>query len=68
MEYLRNIHKCFGYKIIRNTSDAFGGRPIGSVFLIILYYKCSWIFLMYSIYILYIFLKYVPYIFPLCVS
>ena len=42
---------------------AFGGRPIGSVFLIISYHKYLWIFLIYSIYI---FPKYVPYIL-LCV-
>ena len=37
--------------IIRNTGAAFGGRPIGFVFLIILYHRYLWIFLIYSIYI-----------------
>ena len=41
-EYVRNIHKYLWYKVIRNTGAAFGGRPIGSVFLIILYHKCLW--------------------------
>ena len=63
-EYIRNIHKYLWYKIIRNTGAAFGGRPIGSVFLIILYHKYLWIFLIYSLYIPYIFPEYVPYIFP----
>ena len=51
-----------------------GGRPIGAppkaapVFLIILYHKCFWIFLIYSLYLPYVatysFPKYVPYIYP----
>ena len=55
-----------------NGVAAFGGHPIGAlpkaaaVFLIILYHKYLWIFLMYSLYIPYRFPKYVPYIF-LCV-
>ena len=40
--------------MIRNTGAAFGGRPIGSVYLIILYHKYLWIFLIYSIYISFI--------------
>ena len=68
MEYLgnivRNIHKYLWYKMIRSTGAAFGGRPIGSVFLIILYHKHVWIFLIYSLYIPYIFPSYGPYIFP----
>ena len=63
-EYKRNIHKYLWYNIIINTGAAFGGRPIGSVFLIILYHKYLLIFLIYSLYIPYIFPKYVPYIFP----
>ena len=44
----------------------FGGRPTGSVFLIILYHKYQWIFhiYIYSLYIPYIFPEYVPYMFP----
>ena len=42
--------------MIRNTVAAFGGRPIGSVFLIILYHECLWIFLTYSTYIPYIYI------------
>ena len=52
--------------MIRNTGAAFGGRPIGSVFLLILYHKYLWIFLIYFLDIPYIFPSYVPYIF-LCV-
>ena len=63
-EYIRNIHKYLWCKIIRNTGAAFGGRPTGSVFLIILHHKYAWIFLSCSLYIPYIFPKYVPYIFP----
>ena len=51
-------------EIMRNTGAAFGGRPIGGVFQIILYHKYLWIFLIYSLYIPYIFPSYVPYIFP----
>ena len=47
-----------------NGAAAFGGRPIGSVFLFILYHRYLWISLIYSLYIPYIFPKYVPYIFP----
>ena len=47
-----------------NGAAAFGGRPIGSVFLIILYHKYLWIFLIYSLYIPYIFPSYVKYVFP----
>ena len=54
-EHISNIHKYLWYKIIRNKSAAFGGRPIGSLFLIILYHKYVWIFLIYSLYIPYIF-------------
>ena len=49
---------------MRNTGAAFGGRPIGLVFLIIFYHKYLWIFLIYALYIPYILLKYAPYIFP----
>ena len=63
-ECIRNIHRYLWYKIIRNTGAAFGGRPTGSVFLIILYRKYLWIFFIYSLYIPYMFPKYVPYIFP----
>ena len=55
--YKRNSHKYLWYQIIRNTGAAFGsaprGRPpkasgpIGSVFLIILYHTCLWIFHIY---------------------
>ena len=55
-EYIRNIHKYLWCEIIRNTGTAFGGRPIGSVFLIILYHKYLWIFLSYSLYIPYIYI------------
>ena len=48
--YIRSIHKYLWHEIIRNTGAAFGGRPIGSVFLIIIYHTCLWIL-------------YVPYIF-----
>ena len=51
VEHIRNIHEYLWDKIIRNTSAAFGGRPIGSVFLIILYHKCLWTCLIYSSYI-----------------
>ena len=45
---------------MRNTGAAFGGRTIGSVFLIIVYHKDLWIFLVYSIYI-YIYINiYIP--------
>ena len=69
MEYkecIRNIHRYLWYKIIRNTGTAFGGRPIGSVFLIILYHKYLWIFLIHSLYFLYIYIypRYVPCISP----
>ena len=47
-----------------NGAAAFGGRPIGSVFLIILYHKYLWIYLIYSLYIPFIFPRYVPCIFP----
>ena len=50
-ECIKNIHKSLWYKIIRNTGAAFGGRPIGSVFLIILYHKHLWIFFIHSLYI-----------------
>ena len=63
--------------MIRNTGAAFGGRPIGSVFLIINIYGYAlyipyifhiYIYIyIYSIYIyiyIYIFPSYVPYIFP----
>ena len=63
-EYIRNIDKYLWYKIIRNTRAAFGGRPLGFVFLIISYHRYLWIFLLYYLYIPYIFSKYVPYIFP----
>ena len=68
MEYIRNIYgisiHIYDIKQSGNKGDAFGGRPSGSVFLIILYHGYLWIFLMYSLYIPYIFPKYVPYIFP----
>ena len=74
MEYIRNIQgisiDIYDQKHRRrlrrhpNGAAAFGGRPIGSVFLIILYHKYLWIFLIHSLYIPYIFPKYVPYIFP----
>ena len=52
---------------MRNTGATFEGvRPIGSVFLIISYHKCLWIFLIYSLYIPYIFPKYVPYFSLVC--
>ena len=47
-----------------------GGRPIGAppkaapVFLIISLHKYLWIFLIYSLCIPYLFLKYVPYLCP----
>ena len=41
-----------------------GGRPSGSVFLILVYHEYLWIFLIYSLYIPYIFPSYVLYIFP----
>ena len=49
-----------------SAAPQWGGRPIGSVFLIIFYHKYLRIFLLYSSYIPYIFPKYVPYVF-LCV-
>ena len=63
-KYIRNIHKYLWYKIIRYTDPM--GRPpkAAPVFLIILYHKHLWIFLIYSLYIPCIFPKYVPYIFP----
>ena len=65
-EYIKNIHtsKYLWYKMIRNTGAAFGGRPIGLVFLIIFHHRYLWIFLIYSLYIPYIFPSYVPYIIP----
>ena len=54
MKYIKNIHKYLCFKIIRNTGATFGGRAIGSVFLIILYRKYLWIFLIDSLYIPYI--------------
>ena len=62
-EYIGNIHKYLWYKIIRTTGAAFGGRPIGSVFLIILYHKYLWIFLIHSLWIPYECPGYVPCIF-----
>ena len=61
-EYIRNIHKHVWYKIIRNTDPM--GRPpkAAPVLLISLYHKYLWIFLIYSLHILDIFPKYVPYI------
>ena len=54
-----------------NGAAAEGGRPIGApplkpVCLIILYHKSLCIFLIYSMYIPYIFPKYVPYISLVC--
>ena len=46
-----------------NGAAAFSDRPIGSVFLNILYHKYLWIFLIHSLYIPYIFPGYVPCIF-----
>ena len=63
-EYIRKINRYLWCTMIRNTGAAFGGRPIGSVFPIILYHKYLWIFLIHSLYIPYIFPKYVPCIFP----
>ena len=40
-----------------NGAAAEGGRPIGSVFLIILYHRYLWIFLIQSLYIPYIYNK-----------
>ena len=60
VEYIRNIHEYLWYK----ESAAIGGRSIGSVFLIILYHKYLCIFLIHSLYIPFIFPRYVPCIFP----
>ena len=52
------------------TQTQWGGRRIGAppkaapVFLMILYHKYLWIFLIYSLYIPYIFPSYVKYVFP----
>ena len=60
------IHQTHRRRLRRhpNGAAAFGGRPIGSVFLIILYHRYLWIFLIYSLYIPYIFPSYVKYVFP----
>ena len=62
--YIRKIHEYLWYKIIRNTDPM--GRPpkAAPVFLIILYHRYLWIFLIYSLYIPYIFPSYVKYVFP----
>ena len=69
LEYIRNIKGIFINiydisLIIRNTEPM--GRPpkAAPVFLITLYHKHLWIFLIYSLYIPCVFPKYVPYIFP----
>ena len=54
-----------------NGAAAFGGRPIGSVFLMIFSHRYLWILLIQSWYIPYMFPRYVPCTggyFPLCVS
>ena len=60
------IHQTHRRRLRRrpNGAAAFGGRPIGSVFLIILCHKYLWIFLIHSLYIPYIFPEYVPCVFP----
>ena len=69
-ECIRKIHGYLWYKIIRNTDPLGRPPPLGAppkaapVFLIILNHKYLWIFLIDSLYIPYIFLRYVPYIFP----
>ena len=66
-------HRGAGFGGAPNGAAAEGGRPIGvppkaaPVFLIILYHKPLWIFLLYSSYIPYIFPKYVPYMSPVCI-
>ena len=67
-QYIRNIQKYLWYGIIRNTGAAFGGRTIGTRRRQCL---CSWLFYIiifygYSLYIPYIFPKYVPYISLVC--
>ena len=65
-EYIRNIHKYLWYKIFRIT-DPIGSPPKAApVFLIILCRKYSWIFRIYSLYIPFIFLKYVPHFSHVC--
>ena len=63
-ECIRNINGYLWYRIIRNTDPM--GRPpkAAPVFLIILYHKYVWVFLIHSLYIPYIFPSYVPYNFP----
>ena len=55
-ECIRNIHKHLRYELIRNTVSM--GRPpkAAPVFLIILYHKYLWIFLIHSLYIPYIYI------------
>ena len=70
-ECIRSIHRYLWEKIIRNTGAAFGGRPIGSVFLMIFSHRYLRILLLHSWYLPYMFPRYVPCTggyFPLCVS
>ena len=74
----KEYFKYLWYKTLRNTGAAFGGAPMGrppsaaaplglcflDMFLIILYHRYLWIFLIYSLYIPYIFPSYVKYVFP----
>ena len=62
-EYIRNIHKYLWYETIRNTGAAEGVPPSGSVFLMILYHKYSWIFLIYSLYIPYLYVLHIFHLF-----
>ena len=50
-----------------NGAAAEGGACVSVNFLIILYYRYLWLFLIHSLYIPYIFPSYVKYVFP-CVS
>ena len=62
-ECIRNIHKHIWYKIITNTDPPHWAPP---VFVMILYHKYLWIFLIHSLYIPHIFPRYVPYISFVC--
>ena len=63
MEYIRNIEARVGEG--GQNTDPMGRPPKAApVFLIILYHRYLWIFLIYSFYIPHIFPRYVPYMFP----
>ena len=58
---IRNISR--KHRLLRRPPH-WGGAEGDPVFLIILYHKYSWIFLICSLYIPYVFLTNVPYSFP----